>query len=65
MGERTSHPPGTFSWSDLQTDDLDGAKRFYGDLLGWSYADIPIGDDAVWVLRGNGKVKRIPRPRSR
>jgi hypothetical protein len=50
MGERTSHPPGTFSWSDLQTDDLDGAKRFYGDLLGWSYADIPIGDDAVYSM---------------
>ena len=26
MGERTSYPPGTFSWVDLQTDDLDGAK---------------------------------------
>jgi uncharacterized protein len=50
MGERTSYPPGTFSWSDLQTDDLDRAKSFYGDLLGWSYADIPIGDDAVYSM---------------
>ena len=50
MAERTSHPPGAFSWSDLQTDDLDRAKRFYGDLLGWSYADIPIGDDAVYSM---------------
>jgi uncharacterized protein len=50
MGERTSYPPGTFSWSDLQTDDLDGAKRFYGGLLGWSYDDIPIGDGAVYSM---------------
>jgi predicted enzyme related to lactoylglutathione lyase len=50
MGERTSYPPGTFSWSDLQTDDLDRAKSFYGELLGWSYADIPIGDDAVYSM---------------
>ena len=50
MGERTSYPPGTFSWSDLQTDDLDRAKSFYGDLLGWSYADIPIGDGAVYSM---------------
>jgi predicted enzyme related to lactoylglutathione lyase len=50
MGERTSYAPGTFSWVDLQTDDLDRAKSFYGDLLGWSYADIPIGDGAVYSM---------------
>jgi uncharacterized protein len=50
MGERTSYAPGTFSWVDLQTDDLDGAKSFYADLFGWSYNDIPIGDDAVYSM---------------
>jgi predicted enzyme related to lactoylglutathione lyase len=50
MGERTSYPPGTFSWSDLQTDDLDRAKTFYGELLGWSFGDIPIGDGAVYSM---------------
>jgi uncharacterized protein len=50
MGERTSHPAGTFSWSDLQTDDLDGAKSFYAELLDWSYEDIPIGDGAVYSM---------------
>jgi predicted enzyme related to lactoylglutathione lyase len=50
MGERTSHPPGAFSWADLQTDDLDRAKSFYGDLFGWSYDDIPIGDGAVYSM---------------
>jgi predicted enzyme related to lactoylglutathione lyase len=50
MGERTSYTPGTFSWIDLQTDDLDGAKRFYGDLFGWDYDDIPIGDGAVYSM---------------
>jgi uncharacterized protein len=50
MGERTSYPPGTFSWVDLQTDDLDRAKSFYGDLLGWSYEDLPMGDGAVYSM---------------
>jgi uncharacterized protein len=50
MGERTSHPAGTFSWSDLQTDDLDRAKSFYADLFGWSYNDIPIGDGSVYSM---------------
>jgi predicted enzyme related to lactoylglutathione lyase len=50
MGERTSHPPGAFSWVDLQTDDLDRAKSFYGDLFEWQYEDIPIGDGAVYSM---------------
>ncbi len=42
MGERTSHPPGTFSWVDLGTTDADGAKAFYGALLGWEFEDMPV-----------------------
>jgi predicted enzyme related to lactoylglutathione lyase len=44
MGERTSHAPGTFSWVDLATTDADGAKRFYGSLLGWEFEDMPVPD---------------------
>jgi predicted enzyme related to lactoylglutathione lyase len=35
MSERTSYEPGTPSWVDLSTPDLDGAKHFYGELFGW------------------------------
>ena len=45
MGERTSYPHGTFSWADLSTGDLEGAKRFYGELFGWEFDDVPMGDD--------------------
>lgn len=44
MGERTRHPAGTFSWVDLATTDADGAKVFYGSLLGWQFEDMPIPD---------------------
>jgi uncharacterized protein len=50
MGERTSYPPGTFSWVDLQTTDQEAAKAFYGDLLGWDYDEIPIGDGATYSM---------------
>lgn len=30
---------GRFVWHDLVTSDVDGAKRFYGELLDWSYQD--------------------------
>jgi predicted enzyme related to lactoylglutathione lyase len=42
MGERTSYPPGTFSWVDLGTTDGEGAKAFYGALLGWQFEDLPV-----------------------
>jgi uncharacterized protein len=50
MGERTSFPPGTFSWVDLQTTDQEAAKGFYADLLGWEYEEIPIGDDSTYSM---------------
>ncbi len=39
MPERTSYEPGTPSWVDLTTPDLEGALRFYGDLFGWEFED--------------------------
>ena len=35
MTERTSYEPGTPSWADLATPDVDASARFYGDLFGW------------------------------
>ncbi len=31
--------PGKFVWYDLLTEDLPGVKRFYGELLGWTFSD--------------------------
>lgn len=50
MGERTSHPPGTFSWVDLATTDAAGAKRFYGELFGWEFEDDPVGEGIVYTM---------------
>ncbi len=50
MGERTSYVPGTFSWVDLATSDLDAAKAFYSALLGWEYEEMPGGDGGVYVM---------------
>jgi uncharacterized protein len=50
MAERTSYPPGTFSWAELATSDAEAAKAFYGELFGWSYDDNPIGDGQVYTM---------------
>src|SRR5262245_28980671 len=44
MPERDGYDAGTPSWVDLTTTDLDGAKRFYSELFGWSVDDA--GDPA-------------------
>lgn len=57
MGDRTSHTPGTFSWTDLATTDPEAAKRFYTSLFGWDHEDQPIPGDggAYTMLRRDGK----------
>jgi len=54
MGERTSHPPGTISWTDLETTDQEGAKTFYGGLFGWEYEDMPAGEGAIYSMAKHG-----------
>jgi predicted enzyme related to lactoylglutathione lyase len=39
MPERDGYAPGTPSWVDLATPDLDDAKRFYRELFGWEATD--------------------------
>lgn len=39
MAEKASYIPGTASWVDLMTPDLEGAKKFYAGLFDWSYDD--------------------------
>ncbi len=41
-----AYPHGTFSWVDLQTTDLAGAKAFYGELFGWELTDIPMQENS-------------------
>jgi predicted enzyme related to lactoylglutathione lyase len=45
---------GKVIWADLVTPDIAGAKRFYGELLGWSFNDVHTGDSqyALALLDG-------------
>ena len=47
-----THPPGTFSFSELHTPAFDLSKRFYGDLFGWTAVDVAPGY-AVFRLDGH------------
>ncbi|BBC29281.1 Hydrolase [Streptomyces graminofaciens] len=34
-----AHPEGTPCWADAMFSDLEGAKSFYGDVLGWTFGE--------------------------
>ena len=52
---RGSH--GTFYWNELMTRDVEGAKKFYADTLGWSYDAMPMPDGAgsYWLAMMDGE----------
>lgn len=54
MAGFTSHEPGTPSWIDLATTDLDGAKAFYVGLFGWTAADVPSREGAYTMFSKQG-----------
>lgn len=54
MGTRAKYEPGTFCWVDLSTTDVDAAKRFYSELLGWEYSDEPANGGVYSMARRYG-----------
>ncbi|WP_293905848.1 VOC family protein [Phenylobacterium sp.] len=48
---------GRFIWYELLTPDMDGAKRFYGEVVGWAAQDMPMpdrGGEPYSVLSADG-----------
>ncbi|WP_181700423.1 VOC family protein [Chthonobacter albigriseus] len=45
---------GTFYWNELMTDDVEKAKAFYGDRLGWTFDVMPMSEGNYWLIRQEG-----------
>jgi predicted enzyme related to lactoylglutathione lyase len=46
---------GAFSWNELITTDAAAAKKFYAELLGWTYKDMDMGQGVYSVVGCGGK----------
>ncbi|MGI9485150.1 MAG: VOC family protein [Geminicoccaceae bacterium] len=47
---------GHFHWNELMTHDAEAAKAFYGDLAGWTFDGMDMGDGLTyWVGMNGGK----------
>jgi len=43
---------GTFYWNELMTRDVERAKKFYGDTMGWSFDAMPMpGEGTYWLAK--------------
>jgi len=40
-----------FTWNELLTGDVDGAKEFLSATFGWSFEEFPLPDGPYWVAR--------------
>ncbi len=45
---------GAFSWNELMTTDVQAAKAFYGELLGWVLEDIKAGEMEYTMAKADG-----------
>ena len=39
-----------FIWYDLMVSDLASATKFYGDVIGWTFADAGMPDKSYWII---------------
>lgn len=50
MPTATKHAVGTFCWPECATPDAAATKKFYSELLGWTWKDIPMGDQGAYHI---------------
>jgi predicted enzyme related to lactoylglutathione lyase len=47
---------GTFCWNELMTRDVERAKKFYEETIGWSFSPMPMADGGTyWCAMVGGK----------
>ncbi len=57
--------PGMFVWRELMTDDAERARRFYGELFGWTWKGEEVGGGhAYWIASHGGRqvAGMMPKP---
>lgn len=54
IGAEIVNEPGTLTWNDLSTNDLDGATGFYGGLFGWTFEEVDTQGGPRYILIKHG-----------
>jgi len=46
--------PGSISWNELVTSDVEAAKKFYGTLFGWTFKEMSMPGDMKYNIVSTG-----------
>jgi predicted enzyme related to lactoylglutathione lyase len=62
QGAELANEPGSFTWNELQTRDMDAAKRFYTRVFDWGVKDSPMGPTSYteWLVNGRSIAGGMP-----
>ena len=60
-GAESVNAPGTWNFSELHTDDVDGAARFYGEVFGWKVSGVDMGAGPATMVRLPGYADFLER----
>lgn len=41
---------GMFGWNELMSSNIEASKNFYSQVAGWTYQDMPMGDEGPYTL---------------
>ena len=52
MSENFKPQPGQICWNELNTSAVDAAKKFYSEVMGWDYQDIPEQKYILFLNKG-------------
>ena len=55
IGASVVNTVGAMGWNELYTKDVEAAKKFYGDLFGWTY-DVDAENDGYVTIKNNGRM---------
>lgn len=55
IGAELAREPGTLAWNELTTRDVDGSKRFYGAVFGWTTTAMQMGDGEYTIFHRDGE----------
>jgi len=64
-GSELVNEPGTWSWSELLTTDVEASKAFYGDVFGWTTdpkGDGPTPEYTEWQVNGRSVGGMMQKP---
>lgn len=65
MSDNRFNTHGDFSWCELLTRDVEGSKKFYAELIGWTMEDMPMDEGGSYTVlkagdRAVGGLMKMP-----